>query len=301
MNKLNLLWLRAPLLMAVAALAACSDEERFDVPQEQQTWKLVVHASKSDGDSDSRSVKIVDEKLKSKWDANTPVEVYDGNTKVGTLYSSASEDGNTTLVGLITGTYEATYKQLALYSPSRTLDYSGQDGTPEGMKDYMTGIIIIERISLQERLLTTSNVEFERLQAFNKFTLADGYNVQTLEITGDNLEGSPVVVTASTDRNVFYVGLRTNDLINKTTYTFTGKSADGAVNFLGTASARLKYGKYYKGTISLNPSISVIIQAPWNEGDDLGTNNILLNMPVVGTIQTPWSGGDDMGTGSLEF
>jgi len=261
--------------VAVAALAACSNEERADEPQEQQTWKLVVHASKSDASDDTRGVMIVDDKLKSKWDANTPVEVYDGDTKVGTLLSSASENGNTTLVGLITGTYEAANKELTLYSPSRTFDYSGQDGTPEGMKDYMTGSIVIERISLQARLLTTSNATFQRLQAFNKFTLADGYNVKTLTIAGDNLECGSVTVTAATERNVFYVALRSNDLVNKTTYTFTGKKADGSVYYLGTASARLKYGKYYKGTVSLDPSISVIIQTPWNSGDDMGSGNLL--------------------------
>ena len=272
---MNLLWLRAPLLMAVAALAACSNDEQAAEAQ-QQTWTLVVQTSKSDADDTTRGVTLSGGKLISCWKANTAAEVYDGNTKVGTLYSSYSSNGHTTLTGIIEGRYYTTNKQLTLYSPAKDCDFSGQDGTPEGMTDYLVGTITIENISLQNRLIETSDVTFERLSTFNKFTLADGYTVKTLKIEADDLVGSPITVTTSGNTNIFYVALSNTNQTSRTEYHFEGRSADGSVFFLGTANGMLKYGKYYEGTISLNPSISVIIETPWISGDNLGTDNLNL-------------------------
>ena len=277
MNKRNKTWIWVPLLMVAVALTtctACSGDEQTDMlngePQ-QQMWTLMVRTDKSADDATTRGVKMTTDGLKSYWESETPAEVFNGETKVGTLFSLASETGSTTLSGIINGEYQST-DQLTLYSPSRDFDFSGQDGTPEGMKDYLVGTVRIEEVSLLDRLLTTSNVTFSRLQAFTKFTF--DYPVKTLEISGDNLVGSPITVVAEAETTVFYVALRNTNLDTKTTYTFRGRSANGIVHFLGTASGKLKYGKYYEGNVSLNPSVNLIIETPWSGSEDMEPQEI---------------------------
>lgn len=262
MNANNLSWLRrAPLLLAAAALAACSaDQQSAPTAQEPQAWALVVSASKTDAPiiDATRGVEAgVGETLTSKWDTGTPAEVYneDGDL-VGTLLADASATGTTLLRGTITGTFTLG-STLTLYSPARTLDYSGQTGTVASIsaKDFVTGTITITSVNARGNLMATSDCTFSRLQAFTKFTF--DFPMKTLRITADGLVGSPLDVTAASATDTYYVALRNTEPGVKKLYSFYGTASDSptATTFLGTKYGTLYYNDYSTTGVNLQPSV----------------------------------------------
>ena len=264
MNIRNLSWLtRAPLLLAAAALAACSSDEQpaAQAEPEQHQWTLVVSASKTDAEiSDAtRGVKAgTGETLSSMWTAGTTVEVYDGETCVGTLLADASVDGTTQLRGSISGTYTPGVSTLQLYSPSKTLDYSGQDGSISGAngistKDFVCGTVTVQSVNMRNNMMTTDDCQFTRLQAFTKFTF--DFAMKSLQITADGLVGSPLTVTAASETATYYVALRNTEPGVKKQYSFYGTSADGTTTFIGTKYGTLMHGDYSRTSVTLQPSI----------------------------------------------
>ena len=281
MNIQNLSWLtRAPLLLAAAALAACSSDEQPAVQAEpdQQQWTLVVSASKTDAEitDATRGVKEgTGETLSSMWTAGTTVEVYDGETCVGTLLADASDNGTTLLRGTISGTYTPGVSTLQLYSPSKTLDYSGQDGSISGAggistKDFVYGTVTVQSVNIRNNMMTTDDCQFTRLQAFAKFTF--DYPVKTLRITAEGLESGPLTVTTTETQTVtFYVALR-NEPGEKRLYSFYGTSADGTTTFIGTKYGTLQHGDYSTASVGLRPSVGLTNStATWT--DDSSTDD----------------------------
>ena len=275
MNIQNLSWLtRAPLLLAAAALAACSSDEQptAQAEPEQHQWTLVVSASKTDAEiSDAtRGVKEgTGETLSSMWTAGTTVEVYDGETCVGTLLADASDDGTTQLRGTISGTYTPGVSTLQLYSPAKTLDYSGQDGSISGAngistKDFVYGTVTVQSVNMRNNLMTTDDCQFTRLQAFTKFTF--DYPVKTLRITAEGLESGPLTVTTTeTQTTTFYVALRNTPGV-KRQYDFYGTSADGTMTFIGTKYGTLQHGDYSTTGVGLQPSVGLTNStATWSD------------------------------------
>ena len=261
MNANNLSWLRrAPLLLAAAALAACSsDQQPAPAAQEPQSWTLVVSVDKTDAPivDATRGVGTNDdgETLVSRWTAGTTVEVYDGETQVGTLLADGSDNGHTLLRGTIRGTYTPGVSTLQLYSPAKTLDYSGQTGTVSSIsqKDFLCGTITVTEVNLQNYLMETSSCDFTRLQSFVKFTF--DYPLKSVQISADGLVGSPLTVTtAETEATAFYVALR-NTPGEQKVYSFFGTAANGQTNFIGTKRGTLQHGDYGRTSVTLQPSI----------------------------------------------
>ena len=280
MSKNNLSWLRrAPLLLAAAALAACSsDQQSAPTAQEPQAWTLVVSVSKTDAPivDTTRGVGTNDdgETLVSRWTAGTTVEVYDGETLVGTLRADASSNGHTLLRGTITGTYTPGVSTLQLYSPAKTLDYSGQTGTVSSIsqKDFLCGTVTVTRVSLNNTSIETNNCDFSRLQAFTKFTFE--YPMKSVQITADGLEGSPLTVTtAETETSEFYVALRNTPGV-KRQYDFYGTSADGTTTFIGTKYGTLMHGDYSTASVLLQPSLGVTATTSWTDGETLDSGTL---------------------------
>ena len=277
MNIQNLSWLtRAPLLLAAAALAACSSDEQpaAQAEPEQHQWTLVVSASKTDAEiSDAtRGVKEgTGETLSSMWAAGTTVEVYDGETCVGTLLADASDNGTTQLRGSISGTYTPGVSTLQLYSPSKTLDYSGQDGSISGAggistKDFACGTVTVQSVNIRNNMMSTDNCQFTRLQAFAKFTF--DYPMKTLQITAEGLESGPLTVTTTaTESSAFYVALRNTPGV-KRQYDFYGTSADGTTTFIGTKYGTLMHGDYSRTSVTLQPSIENGNTSTWGATPD---------------------------------
>jgi len=259
----NLSWLRrAPLLLAAAALAACSsDQQPAPVAQQPQAWTLVVSVSKTDAPivDATRGVGTNDdgETLVSRWTAGTTVEVYDEeDNRVGTLLADASESGTTLLRGTITGaSYTPGESTLTLYSPAKTLDYSGQTGTVSSIsaKDYVTGTITVTSVNMRGNMMATTGCTFQRLQAFTKFTF--DFAMKSLQITADGLVGSPLTVTAASETATYYVALRNTEPGVKKQYSFYGTSADGTTTFIGTKYGTLQHGDYGQTNVMLQPSI----------------------------------------------
>ena len=284
MNIRNLSWLtRAPLLLAAAALAACSSDEQpaAQAEPEQHQWTLVVSASKTDAEiSDAtRGVKEgTGETLSSMWTAGTTVEVYDGETCVGTLLADASDNGTTLLRGSISGTYTPGTSTLQLYSPAKTLDYSDQDGSISGAhgistKDFVYGTVTVQSVNIRNNMMTTDDCQFTRLQAFAKFTF--DYPMKTLRITAEGLESGPLTVTTTaTESSAFYVALRNTPGV-KNLYSFYGTSADGTTTFIGTKYGTLQHGDYSTANVLLQPSLGVTATATsWTGGETLDSGTL---------------------------
>ena len=282
MNRTNLSWLtRAPLLLAAAALAACSSDEQPAVQAEpdQQQWTLVVSVSKTDAEIADATRGVTEgtgETLASMWSAGTTVEVYNGDTQVGTLLADASEDGTTQLRGTITGSYTPGVSMLQLYSPSKTPDYSGQTGTIASIssKDFVCGTITVTEVNIRNNMMATTGCQFTRLQAFTKFTF--DYPMKTLQITADGLVGSPLTVTTTdTETTTFYVALRNTPGV-KQHYSFYGTSADGNTTFIGTKYGTLQHGDYSRTNVALQPSIGVTNTSEW--GNTPATQNETIDL-----------------------
>ena len=285
MNIQNLSWLtRAPLLLAAAALAACSSDEQptAQAEPEQHQWTLVVSVDKTDAPivDATRGVGTDDggETLASKWDAGTTVEVYDEeDNRVGTLLADASDNGTTQLRGTISGTYTPGVSTLQLYSPSKTLDYSGQDGSISGdggisTKDFVYGTISVQSVNMRNNMMTTDDCQFTRLQAFAKFTF--DYPMKTLQITAEGLESGPLTVTTTeTQTTTFYVALRNTPGV-KRQYDFYGTSSDGTTTFIGTKYGTLQHGDYSTASVLLQPSLGVTATTSWTDGETLDSGTL---------------------------
>lgn len=261
MNTKNLSRLKGmPLLLAAAALAACSSDQPAAAPAESQQWTLVVGVCKTDAPiaDATRGVQAgTGETLISKWTAGTTAEVYDeADNLVGTLVADASNDGTTTLRGTVSGTsYTPGESTLTLYSPSRTLSYGGQTGTIASIsqKDFLYGTVTVQSVSMQRNMLSTTDCQFTRLQAFTKFTFE--YPMKSVQISADGLEGSPLTITtAETETSVFYVALRNAVGVEKL-YSFFGTAANGTTTFLGTKLGTLYYNDYSTTGVNLQPSV----------------------------------------------
>ena len=241
------------LLLMAALLTACSSEDKAqpDAASREQpkTWKLCVQANKDDGNI-TRGVHFVSEVLKSKWDANQTVEVYnESDALVGTLHAAASDDGSTIITGDISGSYTANTSKLYLYSPSKTRDYSGQTGTIESMsaKDYVSAEITVTAVDGSNGVLATSEAAFLRLQSFNKFTVTPA--MHTLHVVAEGMSPVTTTLSGTTDGTEFYVALPSTGGSAKS-FTFMGRTNDNVV-YTCSKTKQLVDGNYYSGSITL--------------------------------------------------
>ena len=183
----------AALLMAVAALAACSNEdgsvnEQLVVnPTETapKTYTMTIQATKSSGDdaATTRGLYFNGTALKVKWYEGEVVEVYQGTEQKGTLTATASSNGTTTLTGEVRGLSE--YSDIAFYLHSVNRDYrdqkgvllkpeTGEDNSIETNYDFAQCWVAYNKISIEGTTISIpGGIALESFQSIVKFILKD--------------------------------------------------------------------------------------------------------------------------------
>lgn len=128
----------AALLIASATFVACSNDENIieeqPVNPAQQVYTMTIQASKLSGDDATtrglywNNPSTYDE-IKVYWHEGEEVRVVQNGSVVGTLTSTASEDGSTTLSGTLTGVIQDADLQFFLHADENCkMDYTGQKG-----------------------------------------------------------------------------------------------------------------------------------------------------------------------------
>ena len=183
----------AALLMAVAALAACSNE---DVSVNEQlvvnptetapkTYTMTIQATKSSGDdaATTRGLYFNGTALNVKWYEGEVVEVYQGTEKKGTLTATASSNGTTTLTGEVRALSE--YSDIAFYLHSVNRDYrdqtgvllkpeTGEDNSIETNYDFAQCWVAYNKISIEGTTISIpGGIALQSYQSIVKFTLTD--------------------------------------------------------------------------------------------------------------------------------
>ena len=124
----------AALLIASATFIACSssNDEIIEKQPVNPTGKytMTIKASKGD-DAATRALTLSGSTLKATWDADEAVLVYQGDTKLGTLHSEASDNESTTLTGELdyAPTTEGSVPLTFYFHTNATPSYGDQDGT----------------------------------------------------------------------------------------------------------------------------------------------------------------------------
>ena len=272
----------AALLMAGAALTACSSEDNFMNdqpvnPTEPQVYTMTVQVTKGDA-AGTRGLSLDGKTLNVKWNEGETVEVVQtsGTTSksLGTLKAKASTNGITTLTGELVGLQ--TDAQLKFYLHSASYDYTGQ-----------TGVLLSDANSIEEKydyafaatndytidgtnVTVPSGINLEAQQSIVKFTFVDNngnsLNAQSLEIETtnplvekmNNIDGTgnsqvkSMTITPASATNVIYAAIpntepnkdRPND------YTLTVTDGNGKL-YTYTKNVTFTNGKYYEVKVKM--------------------------------------------------
>lgn len=238
-------WLSLALM--AASLAGCAD----DVAVEQQKWHVSIQANRPVYDENvTRSLYLSGSVLKANWTGSEVVKVYNSSgAEVGTLTASTNlTGGSTTLTGDITTSVNVGEK-LYIWSPSKTPDYTTQDGTVEGIsaKDYIKAEITVQAKDNANHVLKTDDAEFSHQQSFTKFTVTPA--IHSLQISASGYPTITATKSGTTESNEFYVAMP-NTGTSTPTFTFTGKT-NGNVSYTATKSKLLANGNYYTASMDL--------------------------------------------------
>lgn len=176
----------AALLMAGAAMTACSDKDNIASETQQPFnptghYTMTVNATMGDNGTNgtNRALALDGTALKVKWAGTDQVAVFPGawsRTPLGMLTAAASETGSTTLSGDLTGSV-AVSDNLHLLFPRAEWSYTGQKGillsdenSIEKKYDYALADVEVAEIDA-EKITTTANANLASQQAIVKFIL----------------------------------------------------------------------------------------------------------------------------------
>lgn len=184
-------YLFAALCLLAGGLASCSNND--DEQPANNTWMLNVNATKSDTPA-TRALNYDGSNITATWKEGETVDVRANLELVsrGTLYAQ-SAGATTTLTGTIGIPDGASgYKKddvLSLWFPDYKGDktYKGQIGTLEDIAahfDYAHAGVTVTSVDASNHVITTTDANFENVQAIVKFTLYD--NNGTTEVTTDD-------------------------------------------------------------------------------------------------------------------
>ena len=275
----------AALLMAGAALAACSGDDNIVKEQPanpaQHTYTMTIEASKGGGsDATTRALSIDGSgALNATWETSNEVKAYNytqSSAFTGSL-KPQSAGASATLTGSLTGSV-AKDDVVYLRWPSVNADYTGQDGTLETIAqryDYTTGVAKVTSVDGTAIVAEDSSpsggpVTFTNSQAIVKFTLIDKatsspINATQLTIDAKDSQGSSLIQsltypdaytlgTITIDRttptdNVVYAAL---PFSGQAKFTFNLAATDGTHNYTyEKAGVSMLNGRYYEVTVKM--------------------------------------------------
>ena len=258
-------------------MTSCGDDEDVvpqpvetpKTPDVEEVWTLIVSGARSE---ETKALTQDGIYLTSSWAEGEKVYVYrqlgetSNLTYVGTL-SSKSDGGSSELTGSLKGSYNLEDK-LYLYTCPITFNYSGQDGTLEGIAanfDPMSADATVTAVDTEKHEITATPANFAPMHAICRFIFKDnlGNNllVKSLSITAERLvnnyssnyepvyDGStPVTVQPATPTSSLYVSMADSEhgVGEKIYYTFTAVVGD-KTTYQGTKRANLFDGFFADG------------------------------------------------------
>ena len=273
----------AALLMAGAALAACSGDDNIVEEQPanptQHTYTMTIEATKGGDAATTRALALDGKTLNATWQTTDEVAVYNYTQQaaLGGHLSPQSAGASATLTGSLTGSV-AKDDVVYLRWPSVNADYTGQDGKLETIAkryDYTTGIAQVKAISDAAIVAEDSSpnggpVLFTNSQAIVKFTLIDKATnspIKATQLTIDAKVGEesrliqsitypnaykigPITInrTAPAD-NVIYAAL---PFSSTASFTFDLTATDGTHNYTyEKTGVTMLNGRYYEVTVKM--------------------------------------------------
>lgn len=297
--KRNFFRLIAAVLVASLSLISCTNEltgedqpvkgYHISIPAHSASTKAIVET----GDG---GISCVFKTTENVYVYNISSETWDD----GVLHP-ASEGTSTVFSGDLNNPYSADQTIRVFYNTDSegVVDYSGQDGSYENVKDAGVGEATISTVS--DDVITTNETCVENLQSIFRFIFKDGTTplenvisvvissvdgklVSTYDAQNETDTPGSVVATSSEGRSAFYVALRFAPEASGA-LVFQVVTADGKV-YSGSKSAPdggYQNGKFYKDikvavtphVFSVSDSKQVYI-APGNLGKDGDTYSFLL-------------------------
>lgn len=272
----------AALLMAGAALAACSGDDNIVEEQPanpaQHTYTMTIEATKGGDAATTRALAPDGNTLNATWETSNEVKAYNytqSSAFTGSL-KPQSDGASATLTGSLTGSV-AEGDIVNLYWPSVNADYTGQDGTLATIAqryDYTTGVAKVTSFDGTTIGAEDSShggpVLFTNSQAIVKFTLIDkatGSPINATQLTIDaKYNGESRLIQSKTYPNTYTLGPIT---INRTSsadnvvyaalpfssqanFTFALTATDGTHNYTyGKADVTMLNGRYYEVKVKM--------------------------------------------------
>ena len=266
----------------LAAVCACQKEapQQENIPVEKSIFTITVDASKAPV---TKALEQDGNALKAIWAEGESVTVYleSGGSPIGTLEPTTFGTASTKLEGSIDAYGLSEGSSLVLIYPGDgTLSYLDQDGTLEtisSMYDFASANVKVS--SIADGNVSTSKASFTNLGAIVKFSLknADGtaaLPVRSLTISdnGESLvneclatdEGwlesyGPVTVYARPDASDLTVALC---MLGRPGPLCLTANADGKYYECLRNEAFFEAGKYYSGTVKMQPVSYTVAGAP---------------------------------------
>lgn len=274
---------------------SCGDDEDIilqpaetpKTPDAEEVWTLRLSGARGE---DTKALTQDDINLISSWAAGEKVYVYrqlggsSDLTYAGTL-SAKSSGASSELTGSLSGSYSVNDK-LYLYTCLITFDYSGQDGTLEGIAanfDPMSADATVTVVDTDKREITATPANFAPMHAICRFVFKDnGGNellVKSLRITAERLVNSyssetnknyepeydgttPLTVQPSEATSSLYVSMADANSIDYVNHpndpyypaiAYTFNATVGDKTYEGTKNAKLINGSFARNvTVTLS-------------------------------------------------
>ena len=288
-------WLAMAAALTLGTAACSSDDniiEEKPVNPTEQVYTMTIQASKTTGDDvQTRGLywnnpSTYDE-IKVNWHKGEEVRVVQDGKMVGTLTSTASEDGSTTLSGTLTGVTQDADLQFFLHADENCkMDYTGQkggvvktnddDGNIEYNYDFAEATLTKRSFRLDTETGTITNMDnsvlnFTSNQAIVRFELVNsdgsadvyaqklvisdantGKIVQSFDgLTGEKTYG-PVTHTPSNGQSqscIFTVALNVG---SDATIVLDTIDSKGNVFAYNRSHVTFTPGKYYKVKVKMH-------------------------------------------------
>ena len=246
MNKI-MTYLYLVILTATGiTMAACSDDNDVTTSEGKKTFTLTVEATNGCSDL-TRALTEESDALKATWTTGDIVNVYDGDTKLGTL-TAQSTASKTRLSGQITAPSNPT-----LTLKYQETNYSNQDGTLATIGTSHNYCLATTTVTKIGDNYSGSAATFASQQAIVKFTLKkksdnSAIKATTMDIRYTGNSSTILSLTSLTANNngVYYIAIPPTNNNRNLTLTVN----DGTRYEIETPSTTFEAGKYYCCNVS---------------------------------------------------
>lgn len=251
------------MMMAALVVAACAKHEVEITPEEpagEKTWTVEVNATRS-ADDPTKALYLDGSYLQSYWGGTDVVEVYNGDSHLGTL---TTKGGGSTC--RFSGTLSGSFTQgqtLQLYfqygaSTDTGKMFEGQKGTLEDIAkrfDYAQASVKVKSVDNATSKVVFEDATFQRRQSINQFTFsydgAESNKITKITVTSPALGLSQATIIPEAPALEFFIALPGVEGEEKLPFDFLLETENGTVLNI-TKKAKLLAGKYYKATFALS-------------------------------------------------